>query len=415
MLRAYAKQVLRQVESMGFDIEAMAPPLIRDLLQILDRNTRFEWEKQQRTREPKPISELLSFLEHHANCMLLAQPLSSNRRGEQQLTIPSKRAKTVVGHVSEAVPSQSDQPAEMVSGPTGCPICKGQCVNVERCREFMEFGPYKRQKVARKTNICFGCLKSNHNVNDCKVAVCPHCTSGRKHHRLLCFAYHAQCHPREPTNQAVGLVRQVSITEQGMAINTVAQKRSSNRPLSFPPPPGQEPIMSIDQLEFERQEHPLAQIVMANQVCGALLATAIIRVRAINGEFKVLRALCDTGAQTNLITEKAVQLLAAVKTQSNESLCPVGTAESLPTKGTVQLVLAPLSDNSQLFRIQIKAFVLKRVTSQLPVSPLEIGTWPPSINKSLADPTAAEPGPIDVLLGAHVWSLIQRQGFFNNL
>lgn len=396
------KQVLRQVEAMGFDIEAMAPPLIRDLLQILDHDTRFEWEKQQRSREPKPISDLLGFLEHHANCMLLARPVSGNRRAEPNSAVQSKKARTVVGHLSEAEPTGN------TTIPSGCVICKQRCQHVTKCRVFLEYGPYKRQNMARKLKLCFGCLGANHGVNDCQSAVCPHCTSGRNHHQLLCFAYHAQQNPRPEPTPTVGLVRHevVEAEPTTMAVNTVASASANQRKRSLP--------LQLEQLEFERKEHPLAQIVMANQASGALLATALVRVRATTGEFKVLRALCDTGAQTNLITERAVQMLAVTKSRTNESLCPVGGSTELSTRGTVQVVLAPLIDNSQLFRIQIKAFVLKKVTSPLPAAPLHLGTWPTSISANFADPTAAEPGAIDMLLGAHVWSLIQQQGFFNN-
>lgn len=182
----------------------------------------------------------------------------------------------------------------------------------------------------------------------------------------------------------------------------------------FPGPAGTEPFVTINEADIERQENPLAEVVMANQASGALLATAIIRVRATNGEYKVMRVLCDTGAQANLISERGVQLLSAAREASHVTLSPVGNADQLRTRGSVQLIIAPLTDGPRLFRAQIKALVLKKVTYTLPSAPLNIGTWPSHIIKSLADPTVAEPGAIDMILGAHVWSLIAEEGFANN-
>lgn len=86
----------------------------------------------------------------------------------------------------------------------------------------------------------------------------------------------------------------------------------------------------------------------------------------------------------------------------------------MPARGAAQIVVAPLLDDSSLFRAQIKALVLKKITGALPAVPLDIGPWPSTISDNLADPTTIEPGPIDMLLGAHVWGLIAQQGLHNN-
>lgn len=393
------KQILRQLQGMGYN-EEMNPMLMVHLTSILDRTTFFEWETRNPDRAPQPLSALLDFLHHRANCMVHAQAVSGHHRAEQYPPHP-KRARATVGHV--ATESTANEPQQTATEATSkrCPVCNGSCKHLARCKKFIDFKPFKRQTVVRKNKLCLGCLKAGHNIDECDAEVCPHCASGRQHHELLCFARYAQLNPQPSTSQVVGLVRMEAPTIAAVT-NTEPKSVRPLRRQYFPCPETNLPFTTIDQAEIERQENPMAQVVMANQASGALLATAIIRVRTVNGEYKVMRVLCDTGAQANLISERGVQLIAATREASYVTLSPVGNTDQLRTRGAVQVIVAPLIDGSKLFRAQIKALVLKKVTHSLPSAPLDIGTWPSGIIETLADPTAATPGAIDMILGAHV-------------
>lgn len=410
------KQILRQLHAMGYDQQAANPMLIYQLASLIDATSMFEWESRNPAREVRPIHEMLDFLQHRANCFIHAQAASGSRSTSHRHTAQPPRGR-VVGHMvaeeEQAAALAPNQPRARSTVQRACPICKGSCTHAARCPKLTEARPFKRTGLVRKAALCLGCLEPDHTVNECNAPVCPHCPSGRQHHELLCFTRYSQLHPAETVAEPmVGLVR--ADVPEPLTVAQVAQAapQRSGRRQYFPCPETNEPFVSIDQGEIELREDPRAKIVMANQTSGALLATAIIRVRATNGEFQVIRALCDTGAQTNLITERCVQLLAAIRETSSVSLNPVGTDEAMRARGAVQVVLAPLVDGPRLFRAQVKALVLKKITNRLPAAPIDIGTWPPRVAKNLADPTAAEPGPIDMLLGAHVWGLIAQHGLW---
>lgn len=111
-----------------------------------------------------------------------------------------------------------------------------------------------------------------------------------------------------------------------------------------------------------------------------------------------------------------MQLLGTHREPSNLTLIPAGADDSLRvrTRGAVQVFAAPLIDDAGLFRVHIKALVLKKITSHSPAAPMHIGTWPKHMVDIFADPTVADPGQIDMQLRAHVWGLIAQQGFHSN-
>lgn len=251
--------------------------------------------------------------------------------------------------------------------------------------------PYKRSMNARHLHVCFGCLKSDHTIADYSAPVCSHCTSGQKHHSLLCFRHGAPA-------TASGSTAQISLVNGAAALGhapAVPRRRRTH-------------------FSHTELENPLAKIIHANDTGGSLLATALIRVRAIDGQFKLIRAVCDTGAQANLITESCMQMIGAVRQTSHILIDPVGEAPTAPSHGCTQMVLAPLRDDESLFRVQVKALILTRITSRLPAEPINIGLWPQNVQSHLADPYAGVPGPIDMLLGAHVWSIIAQPELLRN-
>lgn len=157
------------------------------------------------------------------------------------------------------------------------------------CDRFIALKPFKRSMKAKSLRVCFGCLTVNHMNAECAAAVCPHCTSGQKHHQLLCFKF---CDMQREQAALVNLA-----ISQPSAAESIGQPLRRRR----------------THFTYEPKEDPSAAVIPAHETSGSLLATALIRVRALNGDFKVVRALLDTGAQANLISDSKDQMLMRTK------------------------------------------------------------------------------------------------------
>lgn len=140
-----------------------------------------------------------------------------------------------------------------------------------------------------------------------------------------------------------------------------------------------------------------------------LLATAIIKAIASNGEQHYLRCLIDQGSQASFVTESAAQLLRLKKTAIVASVSGVGSAGKETAKSIVKFGINSRYDYN--FELSIEALVLSNLTSSLPTSFIAIpSSWHHLKSLFLADPDYNKPGQIDVLLGADVFSSILLEG-----
>lgn len=96
------------------------------------------------------------------------------------------------------------------------------------------------------------------------------------------------------------------------------------------------------------------------------------------------------------------------------SLNPIGESQGLRTRASVRITFSPHGAHNAEYRLTIHSFVMNRITAILPINHLDIGEWPIEVTNGLADPTLREPGQIDVLLGAHVWSRIAMASIHRN-
>lgn len=148
-------------------------------------------------------------------------------------------------------------------------------------------------------------------------------------------------------------------------------------------------------------------------VLSALLATATVRIQLESCISPPLRALCDTGAMSNLISDDAVRNLKWPTQQCNVRLN--GIHGITPKPHMRKLVCQLLS------RFNDKPLT----TIELVVGPELSNFWlpsdelpniiPPAIFSEMADPDARTPAKIDILLGAGVWALIiQNNSWLNS-
>lgn len=89
-------------------------------------------------------------------------------------------------------------------------------------------------------------------------------------------------------------------------------------------------------------------------------------------------------------------------------IAAAGDVRGPTTRGVAVLQLQ--SRHEAAFSIRVNAFVLAKITADLPTYRIRMDQWHHLQGLQLADPNFGNPGEIDLLIGADVWGLILKDG-----
>lgn len=351
------KQTVRQLETLGTNVDACDQMLNFQLCQLLDPVTRRDWELLHTTNESLPLTKLFEFLDRRINSLsMVANATASTSRhtssNANRPNVPQLKS-VVVKQVNHASKTNNQ-----------CPCCKGEFHHLSKCSRFLKLNPFIRTRMAMKKKACFGCLSYDHGKPECTVPVCNHCTAGVVHHKFLCFDY---CDKKK---------------QESLLVNQI-----STQPL-------------------QQQE-----IHVPNDE-DVLLGTVLIKILSASGECITVRALCDTGSQANLITEECIRQLNIRRSIASTSISTLGQTDLMQVRGVVKLKLMSCHDST--CEMNITALVVRKIAAVLPGKPISTGTWSKQIRDNLADPTFHNPGRIHMLLGANIWSRIIKSQIHRN-
>lgn len=135
-----------------------------------------------------------------------------------------------------------------------------------------------------------------------------------------------------------------------------------------------------------------------------LLATALVRAHASNGETFVLRALIDQGGEASAISENASQLLKLNKTRCKIDVTHLSNAQS-SSNGYVSFTISSLHSK---FLTNVDALVMKSLIQRLPSKQIFYVDWPHIRDIQLADPKFNHQSPVDLVLNTEVYAEIVR-------
>lgn len=129
------------------------------------------------------------------------------------------------------------------------------------------------------------------------------------------------------------------------------------------------------------------------------MGTAVATIDNANPWNNQIRALCDTGGQSNLITRQAVKRLGL---KTHPTWLPITATQETATSGSTELTNLHIRI-SQTKTIKCTFFVVGKVICDLPIIP-PAGRIKPEFNQlQLADPDYPTPAEVDALFGVQVW------------
>ncbi|XP_035222190.1 uncharacterized protein LOC118195066 [Stegodyphus dumicola] len=131
-----------------------------------------------------------------------------------------------------------------------------------------------------------------------------------------------------------------------------------------------------------------------------LLCTALIKVSDSNGKAIPCRALLDCGSEASFISEECVSKLKLGRFNKKIEVSCLGSFNTV-TSGEVELIFTPHFESNSKFRTY--AFVIPRITSDVPNVSLPSKIANHFDDLVLADPKFYERKPIDILLGVNVF------------
>ena len=231
-----------------------------------------------------------------------------------------------------------------------CVLCQSEEHFVRQCSSFLKKKVPERMQFAKTQRLCTNCL-GTHEGKCSSRFTCQHCQS--LHHTLL----HLDSQEKRGPSAARNITH-----------NHLASKGGH-----------------------------------------VLLATALVKVRNIFGQYETLRALIDPGSQDSFITSAAANALSLQKTRTNISVSGIGGTDAGKIASQVEINFTSHYPTRQQF--STSALVLPKLTSHLPertIEPAAIPALPK--NLLLADPEFAESGKIDLLLGAGLFAEIVKEG-----
>ncbi|CAG9132520.1 unnamed protein product [Plutella xylostella] len=352
-------ECLNGLNNIGVDTNSCESIITHILLQKLDPITYGEYIHELHDPRELPILEdFLKFLE----TKFIALDTIQNKQGLQ------KQATSSPNKPSTSFYNKNDQrnnynskpmnfnrtekwPKSLHTAIRNCPLCKYEHVLMQ-CRKFQELSVTKRNAAVRDLQICKNCLYSHEGKQCTSNKVCKVCN--KKHHTLL---HDYDSHPSS------------------------SQNTSSN--------------------SSARASHHVK-----NDEQEVLLTTVQIQVKNSEGNYITLRALLDQGSQVTLITENAAQRLRLPRHKLSAAVSGVGSIIG-NSKGQLKLNCKSIHSD---YAFVTDALILTKLINNLPNSTLKTHNWDHLSNVKLADPDFYISGPIDLLLGANIYSEIILDG-----
>ncbi|GFS97762.1 DUF1758 domain-containing protein [Trichonephila clavipes] len=144
-----------------------------------------------------------------------------------------------------------------------------------------------------------------------------------------------------------------------------------------------------------------------NAKCVSFLRTAKVLLYNNEGGSFLFRALLDSGSESSFISENAINILGLKRCNNRLSLSGISGIQAGTTRGSVSLKIGSIFCKDQL---TIKAYILNKVTSQIPVERVNIKELDYLEGIPLEDEDFSKPSECDVILGSDCFFSILRNG-----
>lgn len=368
-----ANECLNAVKNLGVDTASWDPLIVHLLSLKLDTQTYNDYmDSVKQKRDLPTLNEFFEFLEskfttlessrrkqdgaqHQSSSTYYHNKPSSSSSGNyyQNSNYKFKRP-PLANHVVTQQNSKHH---------ISCPIC-GNAHRIFFCKVFLELNPFAKQKTIEKLNYCQNCLFDHYGQACFSTKKCRECNGN--HNTILHDAFIKYRNPKPDSNTS-----------------------KPNASTSEPPKQGNNSHVS--------QKRDVPEI---------LLATAIINVQGIDGNYHQMRALIDQGSQLSLISEKAAQILSIPRQKCKGVVSGVGIKES-NCKGQININCTS-TDSSYSFSTDV--LIMKQLIRNLPNYTFKKPSWEYLEHINLADPDFNISRPVDILLGAEVYSNIILEG-----
>lgn len=139
----------------------------------LDSDTRRVWEMSHSYNEAPNWSKMLEFLNNRARILNRTVHTIENRFNN---TTRKSSSNTTSYSASRTLMISSSQPNTM------CKVCNSTTHYTQQCEQFLKLTPTERFQKIKQIQLCINCLRSGHQIAQCKSSSCKIC---RKRHNTL--------------------------------------------------------------------------------------------------------------------------------------------------------------------------------------------------------------------------------------
>ncbi|XP_062556845.1 uncharacterized protein LOC134221673 [Armigeres subalbatus] len=333
--------------------------LIHLLSTRLDSSTRRDWEDFAETNECTKFHQLIEFLQRRVNV------LETVKNKSYESAAISKKPN----------PPRTGSHGAVQQGFRSCPVCSSQHF-LYQCESFAKMTVNEKEGFVRRNKLCRNCLRRGHMAKDCSSeSYCRKCRG--RHHTQLCY-----------------------VSKSDSTSNAASSQPASVNQLVSSSAPSQPSMPSGSQTSTPTVHTGITSCISSDgSRTKVLLATAIVMMVDDEGSEHPVRALLDSGSECCFATERVAQRMRVRRSRVNLPIAGIGQAS---TEVRCKF-LATVKSRVSSYSTTIEAFVLPKVTIDLPSISVDASSWTLPTGIQLADPSFYQSGAVDLVLGAEVF------------
>lgn len=246
-----------------------------------------------------------------------------------------------------------------------CNYCK-KGHTIYNCQEFLKLPIDERWKKVKSLKLCSNCLRIGHSKETCSIGSCRKCRN--RHNTLL-------HNDKQFSNESKG---------ENISVSSHFTQSDSSQ---------------------SDNAHTSQAFLVTNNIpnVSVLLSTVTFKVKDKNGKLQLCRALLDSGAQSNLVSQEFVDKLGLPLTPTSLSLIGINQCVSNLTNKINMTIFSNVSS----YQFKLCCYVTPVIASTIPSDKINISSISIPPNICLSDPEFYICKDIDMIIGSALfWDLL---------